>query len=342
MSSAVSTAIIPKARAIFSRRLSPAEYRELAGKHSVAEVAQYLKAHPNYAEALETLTESSASRGQLEQLLNRDIYYKYESLFRYDFSLKKFGSFFMVENEIREILSALRFILHGRKDAYIIEMPTFLSNECSFSLMDLARANTPAQLLAVLEHTPYYSLLQGPFAQTPINFFLCEKVLKTYFYRQVFTSIEKNFARKDRTSIRSLFLFEAELYNLDILFRIKTYFPTAFTPQEIDDILLPFYHYFTKQDLKDFARAKNETELAALYANTRFARKQGDFETVVRKVDDTLYALARRIIHFSTSPNAVFAALLAIEKMERANVVNVIEGVRYGLPPDKIAALLRH
>ena len=67
MSSAVSTAIIPKARAIFSRRLSPAEYRELAGKHSVAEVAQYLKAHPNYAEALETLTESSASRGQLEQ-----------------------------------------------------------------------------------------------------------------------------------------------------------------------------------------------------------------------------------------------------------------------------------
>lgn len=342
MSSAVSTAIIPKARAIFARRLSLAEYKELAGKHSVTEVAQYLKAHPNYTKALETLTESNTSRGQLEQLLNRDIYYKYESLFRYDFSSKKFGAFFMVENEIKEILSALRFILNGRIDAYIIDMPAFLADDTSFSLMELARANTPEELLQVLAHTPYHDLLKEPLQQRPVDFFYCEKALKTYYYETVFRLIDKHFTKRGGQDVRELFLQEAELYNLNILFRIKTYFPAAFSKEEVQRILLPFNHFFTRQDLEAMAGAKDAFALSGVYNATRFSRREGDFEKVMLESGSSLYRIARRIIHFSSSPNAVFAALLAVEKMERVNIINVIEGVRYGLPAEQIVALLRY
>ena len=36
------------------------------------------------------------------------------------------------------------------------------------------------------------------------------------------------------------------------------------------------------------------------------------------------------------------SALLALADMERSNIVNVIEGVRYGLPPEEIEKFLKY
>ena len=43
------------------------------------------------------------------------------------------------------------------------------------------------------------------------------------------------------------------------------------------------------------------------------------------------------LIHIS-----VLAALLVLCDIERSNIINIIEGVRYGLSPDDIAAFLKY
>ena len=51
---------------------------------------------------------------------------------------------------------------------------------------------------------------------------------------------------------------------------------------------------------------------------------------------------AERLIHFSSTPHTVLAALLLLCDIERSNIINVIEGVRYGLSPEQISAFLKY
>ena len=51
---------------------------------------------------------------------------------------------------------------------------------------------------------------------------------------------------------------------------------------------------------------------------------------------------AQKLLHFSSTPQTVLAALLCLANLERSNIINVIEGVRYGLSPEQISAFLKY
>ena len=55
-----------------------------------------------------------------------------------------------------------------------------------------------------------------------------------------------------------------------------------------------------------------------------------------------LYRAAQKLLHFSSTPQTVLAALLCLANLERSNIINVIEGVRYGLSPEQISAFLKY
>ena len=51
---------------------------------------------------------------------------------------------------------------------------------------------------------------------------------------------------------------------------------------------------------------------------------------------------AQKLLHFSSTPQTVLAALLCLANLERSNIINIIEGVRYGLSPEQISAFLKY
>ena len=51
---------------------------------------------------------------------------------------------------------------------------------------------------------------------------------------------------------------------------------------------------------------------------------------------------ALRLLHMSSRPETVLTALLCLARMERGNIVNVTEGVRYGLSPEDIEQFLKY
>ena len=51
---------------------------------------------------------------------------------------------------------------------------------------------------------------------------------------------------------------------------------------------------------------------------------------------------AKYYMHFSDNPTTVMMSYIILSELEVMNLVNIIEGVRYGINKDKISALLHY
>lgn len=339
-------AVIPKARAIFARRISPAEYTELMRRRSVPEVAQFLKNHPYFKTSLKTLSETAPHRSQLEELLSKDIFFKYESLMRYCTNRKGFGHFFIFYCEINELLEKFRLLSVGSHDQYITHLPAFLVNKTSVDLIKLAKASDFTACIKVLAATPYAKLLT-PFAPTQqqphIDYLALEHVLKTYYYKKILGWLDQYFSGAEAKQLKVLFQMEAEIYNLDLIFRIKAFFNESFTPEQIEDLLLPVYFRLNRKKLLEFANAKSVEAFTGLYESSKAAHIYGSVTPQgISGGQKSLTTLAKRILRFTSMPEAALAAILTLAKVERDNIINIIEGVRYGMPPEKIDQLIEY
>jgi V/A-type H+-transporting ATPase subunit C len=138
-------------------------------------------------------------------------------------------------------------------------------------------------------------------------------------------------------------LQEVENYNVSVILRAKAFFGAAFTPDDIQRLLIPYTYRISKSRLREMIEAKGIDLLLALYKQSGLDAGAGpanpdEFDASGGRV---MYHHARRVLHLSSAPSAALAAFITLAKLERDNVVNVVEGVRYGLPPEKIRALLR-
>ena len=343
-------AIVPKARAIAARRLSQSDYDELMRRRSVIEVVATLKNHPYFAKSLAGLgTNGEVHREQLEQALSKDIFFKYESLMRYSFRENHFGAFFLVRCEVNEILAKLNLLSRGSTSQYIVQMPGFLASHTRFSLLALASAKSGQECVSVLAGTPYAALLRSclPKDGEAPDYLACEHAFTCFYYDFCLRKLREDLHPRERAETQQLFECEAEIENLDLIFRAKAFFAESMPPERIRSLLIPVYRTLTEKQLYALADADSLDEFLRLYNASRAAAFYGS-----RTADDTaaadvreksrLYATAEHLLRFSNTPQTVLAAVLCLAGLERSNIINVVEGVRYGLPPEKIAAFLKN
>ena len=98
------------------------------------------------------------------------------------------------------------------------------------------------------------------------------------------------------------------------------------------------YEMANARDLNEFLRLYNDSRAKAVYGErTADLEKPSDIEA-----DRALYHTAERLLHFSCTPQTVLAATLCLADIQRSNIINIIEGVRYGLPVAQINAFLKY
>jgi V/A-type H+-transporting ATPase subunit C len=338
-------AIVPKARGMYAKRLNALQYDELMRRRSVPELAALLKQHPYFKNSLSTLSTKSPNRTQVEYLLNMDIFLKYKSLLRYNFSGDGFAGYYLRELELNEILKALRFISTNSSKMYITQIPDYLVKELHIDLFELARAANFADALKALKNSPYFKLLKNIHEQDKNldDFAACEAALVSKYYSDIIESINEAFADDEKELIEKLFLQEIEVYNLEVIYRVKTYYPTAFTAKQLNAFLIPFTFKISKAKLNALVNAPLLQNLPPQYQNNA-GNKNAHAplpEILLYAGKDSIYEYAKKLLHISPSPMATLAAFICLAKLERENVVNVVEGVRYSLKSEDIRALLK-
>lgn len=338
-------AVITKARAIYGRMLSPAQYDELLRKRSVQEISAYLREKTSYSDVLAGVQDSAIHRGQLENLVHKDLLHKYVRIVKYVRGQDEIYRFVVMNIEIELILACLRNIVGGeyRRDELVAGQPTFVQPYVRFQVLELAKARTVEQLYKVVEHTEYGAVIAQCIESHPpedgeIQYSAYGVALRKYYFHRLIeqTRDMKGTAAKQ---MRELITIRAELLNLNTIFRMKTYFKTS--PERIRQLLLPFYCKLSRRKTDTLIDARDAEEFMRLLCKTAYGRYINEQETFIESQTEPIrYGVNRHALRFSTDPRVVYAAFMMLRSMQTEDVIRIIEGVRYELAPEQIGKLL--
>ncbi|MEG0367209.1 MAG: V-type ATPase subunit, partial [Coprobacillus sp.] len=343
MSSFSSNAILAKARAMYSRRLTEQNYEELLKRRSINDLVAYLKSDTAYGESLSDLKEVNIHRGQLESLLNKEIFLRLDRLMR--FASKKELEFYklgVIELEIQLILTKARLIVSDYYTGYEIEIPDYLNKYTSFDLYGLLSVMDYEGLLVVLRGTKYYDALLKfkPKDDEPLDSNLLELELKHIYYKEYVDTVTKLFKGKKRKDLLTMINTSIELQNITKIYRLKKYFNA--TPSQIRETLFMEHSRIPKSVMNDLIEAKDASDFLKKLADSPYKLYVDDQEFIYIEyyTEKIRYNLAKRFMRFSTDSALVYMTYKFVYQVEIDNLKHIIEGLRYGEAPSQIESML--
>ncbi len=334
-------AISAKAAAMYGKRLMPDDFSVLARKQSVAEISGYLLHDTAYSEALAGIRESLIHRGQLETLLRKELFFRYYHLCIYDFSGNdSFFRYLYGKAEIDQILLILKLINAGNTSKYILSLPAYFMDNASFDLMELTKVTTFNELIHALLQTPYAAVLKPfrPREGEHIDIPACETAMLRFYYERLFTFIAKHFGGSQRKSLEKLFFMQAELINLSTIYRLKEYYSKS--PAEIKTHIYPYYYRLSKQRLNALTETPDGASFIKELKTTGYREYLSDSEFIEHFTERALYQMCRRLMRTTVYPSVALVCYMILLQTEVDNIIYIIEGVRYGMPPAEIEKLL--
>ena len=343
MSSFSSNAILAKARSMYSRRLTEQNYEELLKRRSINDLVAYLKSETAYSGILADLKEVNIHRGQLETLLNKEIFLRLDRLMR--FASKKELAFYrlgVMELEIQLILTKARLIVSDYYTGYEIEIPDYLNKYASFDLYGLLAINDYDSLLFLLKGTKYYSTLlkYKPEEDERFDSNLLELELKHIYYAEYVDVVNKLYKGKKRKDLLTMINTSIELQNITKIYRLKKYFNA--TPDQIRETLFMEYSRIPKSVMFELIETKDASEFLRKLSESPYKLYIDDHEFVYIEyyTEKIRYNLARRFMRFSTDSALVYMTYKIVYQVEIDNLKHIIEGLRYGEAPCQIEAML--
>ncbi|MEG1942792.1 MAG: V-type ATPase subunit [Angelakisella sp.] len=339
-----SKAIAAKARAMYARRLSSSAYDEMIKKINVGEVAVYLRDSTHYGELLGGMDTDNIHRGQLEERLRDARYDNYTALTRYAFSKQAgFYQYLFIWDEVEQIIKLLRYIGAGSEGEYFFHYSKHLPRYCSYDIAEMVKCRDFSTLVKVLEGTPYGKiLLQHPprsdAGKNQLDMVFCERDLKIYYYNRVLTLIDKQFSGSAARELREIFMNRIDVENIASAYRLRHFFKSE--PQYIRSALLP-YKTVSEKLIDSITDAPDEAGLAEVLRNSRFARDGvPDTDYIESLILREQERVSRKLLRYSVNPAVTLVAYMTQMEIELENVINIVEGIRYGLPPVEIRKLL--
>lgn len=227
LSTLASNAILSKARAMYGKRLTEKEYKDLLHCKTVGEIAAYLKQRTAYGPILTGVNEKEVHRGQLEALLRKKLFYDFAALCRYEITVgEHFADYLLARSEIDQILHSLMLLMGGRSSDYLFSMPLFLDAHTHINLTALSQTKSYDDFLSALSGTPYQSLLSPfrPEPGKPLDMAAIENALSGFLYNRVFETVRKHSRGKAREELLYLFQTYIDFSNYARIIRMKKYY----------------------------------------------------------------------------------------------------------------------
>lgn len=334
--------IIGKARAMYGNSLTAHDFKELLGFHSVSEIAAYLKNRTAYATVLRDVNEATIHRGYLELLLRRKVYQDFAALSRYDATVgMNLSGYLLQRGENEMILQCLRLLSAGRAEEFFFSMPLFFASHTSLDVVKMSHVKSYAELVEVLAGTPYQAILERhpPDDQGRIPLTEIENALTTRLIDTLFAVIDRT-SGKLKAALVNLCGSQVDALNVTRILRLKRYFHAS--EEQIRANLLPSGRCIPRRTMERMIAAADADEVMALFLTTAVGRQIPEAQRMFTHdlYHRAPYYNARHHIHFSPYPMVVLISYIIITEVEVDDIINIIEGIRYGLSPEEIRPML--
>lgn len=333
-----SNVILAKVRAMYGKRISANDYKNLISCSSVTEVAMYLKNHTSYAKELFDLNEREVYRGQLENLVKKKLFHDLESLCRYEISTRNsFAEYTIVRTEIEQIIHSLMYLVSGKPAEYIYSFPMFFNKRTKINLMDLASVKNYDDFINTLKGSDYARILKEyrPQKDGQIDISAIEKALYNYLYGKFFEALEKDVSKEVRNKLSEIMVSYIDYSNFVRIIRLKRNNST-------NDSAILDYGTLKSVSINQMLHAKNEEEVFNIMKSTNRGKKltKIKFNYIDELPARVMYDSCRKSIRFSINPSVVMLSYLFLLQIEISNLVTIIEGAHYKAPKNEIEKLL--
>ncbi len=340
--SKASNAILAKARAMYGKCLSEKDYEELIACHTVSEVAAYLKTRTNYASALVGLNDNDVHRGQLEAMLKQNIYFDVFALSRYEQDDSRgFSEFIISKMEIEQIINCVRLINIGKPGEYVYTMPLSLDKFAKISLSDLTGVRSYEDMLEVLKNTTYYRTLLkfNPKEGEKVKIAELEVQLNNNNYGRLMKMISDARNKKDRNELKELFSIMIDFKNVSRIIRLKKYY--NFGEEKIKTNLIP-YGRLSNRIIDELCSSENVNEVLERARSTYLVKylSKLQYNSQTQITNALVYNYCKHHLRLSINPRVVMVSYVFLKDIELGNIVNIIEGTRYGISAEKKIKLL--
>lgn len=337
-------AIVAKARSMYGARLKEEDYRALLRRQSVSEICSYLKENTHYRNILSAVNENAVHRGQLETLLHRhafELYIKLCSFERLD-EINNFYAYMITRTETAQILRCIMHLNTQTSENFITELPGFFINHASFNMLLLAKAENFDDLLAAIDHTPYYEILTqfAPEQGELIDYTRCEVALRTYFFNELLQAVKKNFSGKDRKQLEEAIRLLIDMRNIPVAYRLKVLFDED--AAHIFEKLIPQSGKVSLRLLEKAIHEKGSDAFLRMLQSSPYGQELETIENhyIEKNTHKIIYNRFKRQLRLATSAPVVLFVLIELFEIEIENITSIIEGIRYQLPAQDIEKLL--
>ena len=338
-------ALSAKARAMFGKRLQTDDYEALLQKKTIGEIVTYLRNDTLFVNTLSGVNEKAVHRGQLEVLLRLSLYERLNRLLRYGGAhAAEFLVGACMNTEIDMILLCIRSLMNHdetMRSQMITEMPLYMEKYMTIDLHQLAHVESYDELYELLADTPYSAIMRK-YSGRPveeIDLVGMEYDLRRSYFQRMYQQASAIASGETLQTLQKLVRMQAELNSLAVIYRLKKYFQAD--PEIIRQSIIPVQCLFSEREINELIENATGDEVADAITrryhhyvkSTRFTYIENFTERIMKNV----YYSA-----METNPDAsvVLISYMHLSRMEIRNIINIVEGVRYGISNDRIRTLL--
>lgn len=335
-------AINGKVHAMLGGRLTQQDFDRLMQARDVPEAASLLAATPGWGPSLAGVDPQQLGRVELERLLYTGLARDYGKLAVFaSKGMRQLLRALASKLEAQQILRFLRMLAAGRPADFSLSLPPEMLDRSQIRF-DLLKAQPDyAGLLQATQGTVFH----GPLAQVApredrgFDYLAAEAAVHTAYYRAVLESVAQGFGGEDRRLLEQHFLRQCDFANITRIMRLKRHFKVE--REQLPRYLLPFGDKLKGPHLKELAQAPGWEEAMELLAHGPYGKVFRQHSS--RRIEDYAFEFGRqsRAQLRRGRPSAFDgAAYLELKEDELKNIINVIECIRYRIPPEQIPAYL--
>ncbi len=330
-----------KSRALYGKRLKKHDYDTLLNCKNVNELASYLKTRTSYSATFETAN-SEMSAFQIEELLRIDMLRAFQKISKYEISSgEDFYKYFIMKNDIQQILKYLHYLIIGRPGEYLKVLPPFINELTQTDLIKLAAAPDFDSMLKVLKGTGFDEALRPfkPVYQDPESFVKMENSLNKILWRAEYELVKK-YRGTQKKEIEEIITYQTDMENIIRIYRLKRLADTD--KSVIRDYLNLYFTHFTQKDIEQMLQKNTAREMLQQATESYYKKyfAQTEFVTLEDFTQRVIYSLLHKKIRYSTNPVAVMICYFFLKQNEMSNIIHIAEGIRNGISPDAIETVL--
>ncbi|HIT65102.1 MAG TPA: V-type ATPase subunit [Candidatus Ventrimonas merdavium] len=335
--------ITTKVRAMESRLISDAQFREMASLEDVRSAADFLKQQPAYTDIFAEVDDSRLHRGDIEQMLALSQYRDFAKLYRFsNLSQRRFLDLYFMHYEIAIVKRMLRHLFDKQQTAPDLSLfQEFFDRHSELDLTTLAQAQDVPEFISHLEGTLYHGLLSRVEESGRGTLFDYELQLDLFYFKSLWKQKSRVLTKGEQKILDACFGSRLDLLNMQWIYRAKEYYNLPET--DIYALLIPVRYRLKPGQVKRMAEAETREDFLAAARATPYGRMEEmqfrelpDVEALYRQILNRLYSNTSRRHPYSI---AVLDSYLYFKERELQRIVTTIEGIRYGLSPDEIYGL---